>query len=138
MLEMPTDRRGKRIYLTQAGSTFLPHALNLLKAEEEAVHSVRPAGRLTGELSICSASSYAQEVLPGILLKFLTQHPGVNVTVKISDFLEDTTARLARGELDTEDIDIELYSYLIYSRDRWLNPVMKEFIRIAGESQKER
>jgi DNA-binding transcriptional LysR family regulator len=204
---------------------------------------------------ICSASSYAQEVLPGILLKFLTQHPGVNVTVKISDFLEDTTARLARGELDllacldesdahpgfaattkkservvfvthpdnpllkqgkvaleeavssqfivadrdisycavlekqlrrrgvefrpameigsvgaivnmllrgfgvsflpefavskylqtgelarldTEDIDIELYSYLIYSRDRWLNPVMKEFIRIAGESQKER
>ena len=39
-------------------------------------------------------------MLPGILLKFLTQHPGVNVTVKISDFLEDTTARLARGELD--------------------------------------
>lgn len=249
------DRIGKRIYLTQAGSTFLPHALNLLKAEEEAVHSVRPAGRLTGELSICSASSYAQEVLPGILLKFLTQHPDVNVTVKISDFLEDTTARLARGELDllacldeedahpgfaattkraekmvfvthpdnpllsqkkvtledavssqfivadrdisycaalekqlrgrgvefrpvmeigsvgaianmllrgfgvsflpeyavlkylqtgelarldTEDIDIELYSYLIYSRDRWLNPVMKEFMRIFEECQKER
>ncbi|MBP3896497.1 MAG: hypothetical protein J6D57_01490 [Mogibacterium sp.] len=185
---------------TQAGSTFLPHALNLLKAEEEAVHSVRPAGRLTGELRICSASSYAQEVLPGILLKFLTQHPGVNVTVKISDFLEDAVSSqfivadrdisycavlekqlrrrgvefrpameigsvgaivnmLLRGfgvsflpefavskylqtgelaRLDTEDIDIELYSYLIYSRDRWLNPVMKEFIRIAGESQKER
>ena len=193
-------------------------------------------------------------MLPGILLKFLTQHPDVNVTVKISDFLEDTTARLARGELDllaclderdvhpgfasttkksekvvfvthpdnpllrqkkvsleaavssqfivadrdisycavlekqlrgkgiefrpvmevgsvgaivnmllrgfgvsflpefavsrylqtgelarldTEDIDIELYSYLIYSRDRWLNPVMKEFIRIAEDDHTE-
>lgn len=105
------DRIGKRIYLTQEGKTFLPYALNMLKAEEEAVHSVRQTGQLTGELSICSASSYAMDVLPGILLKFMTMHPGVNVTVKISDFLEDSTARLARGEMDFVACLDEEYAY---------------------------
>ncbi len=94
------DRIGKRIYLTQEGKTFLPYALNMIRAEEEAVHSVRPTEHLRGELSICSASSYAMDVLPGILLKFTEAHPDVNVTVKISDFIEDTATRLARGEID--------------------------------------
>lgn len=244
------DRIGKRVYLTQEGKTFLPYALNMIKAEEEAVNSVRQTGELTGELSIGSASSYAMEVLPDILLKFRTLHPGVNVTVKVSDFPEDTTARVARGDLDflaclddenaypdfltvakrperivfvthpddplagkrrikaeeavkenfivadrdisycallekellkkgtelipameigsvgaiinmllggygssflpefavakhikkgelalldVKDIDIQMYSYFICSRDRWINPVMKEFIRIASD-----
>ncbi len=100
-LEVPLfDRIGKRICLTQAGRTFLPHALNMLKAEEEAVHSVRPASELSGELRLCSASSYASAVLPDLLLKFLRLHPGVRITVKLSDYPEDTTRMLARGELD--------------------------------------
>lgn len=100
-LEVPLfDRIGKRICLTQAGRTFLPHALNMLKAEEEAVHSVRPASELSGELRLCSASSYASAVLPGLLLKFLRLHPGVRITVKVSDYPEDTTRMLARGEID--------------------------------------
>lgn len=94
------DRIGKRICLTQASRTFLPHALNMLKAEEEAVHSVRPASELSGELRLCSASSYASAVLPGLLLKFLRLHPGVRITVKVSDYPEDTTRMLARGEID--------------------------------------
>lgn len=105
------DRIGRRIYLTQEGKTFLPHALNMLKAEEEAVHSVRQTEKLTGELSICSASSYAMDVLPGILLKFMKLHPDVSVTVRISDFLEDTTARLARGEIDFVACLDEEYAY---------------------------
>ena len=100
-LEVPLfDRIGKRICLTQAGRTFLPHALNMLKAEEEAVHSVRPASELSGELRLCSASSYASAVLPDLLLKFLRLHPGVRITVKVSDYPEDTTRMLARGEID--------------------------------------
>ena len=34
------DRVGKRIFLTQAGKTFLPYAIDLLKAEEAAKNSV--------------------------------------------------------------------------------------------------
>ena len=93
------DRIGKRVYLTQEGKTFLPYALNMIKAEEEAVNSVRQGGELTGTLSIGSASSYAMEVLPQMLLKFCALHPAVNVTVKVSDYLEDTEVHFSRSLL---------------------------------------
>lgn len=94
------DRIGKSIRLTQEGKTFLPYALDLLRAEEAALCSVRPAAELSGELRICSASSFAAEVLPGILLAYLRLHPGVRISVKVSDYPETTTRMLARGEID--------------------------------------
>ena len=100
-LGMPLfDRIGKSIALTQAGETFLPYARRLIKAEEEAVQSVKPADHLSGDLMICSASSYAMSVLPGILMGFMDKHSGVSVTVKVSDYFDDTLPRVARGEID--------------------------------------
>ena len=57
-------------------------------------------GELRGEIRICAGSSYAMGVLPEIILKFKELHPNVNVIVKISDYPEDTTQKLARGEID--------------------------------------
>lgn len=94
------DRVGKRIFLTQAGKTFLPYAIEMLKAEEAAKNSVGVSEELEGELVICSASSYASEVLPQILLRYMHLHPKVRITVKVSDYLEDNTRKLAQGELD--------------------------------------
>jgi len=94
------DRIGKRVYLTNEGKTFLPHALNMLRAEDEAVNSIRHDGPLTGTLSICAPSSYADHVLPDILLKYRGLHPGVFISVRTSDYVDDTTQRLARGEID--------------------------------------
>lgn len=94
------DRIGKHIYLTDAGEKFLPYAVNMLKAEEEALQSIRPLDELTGELRICSASSYAAAVLPEFLLRFRKLHPNVNIIVKVSDFPEDTTLKLKRDEID--------------------------------------
>ena len=94
------DRVGKRIFLTQAGKTFLPYAIDLLKAEEAAKNSVGVSEELEGELVICSASSYASEVLPQILLRYMHLHPPVRITVTVSDYLEDNMHKLAQGELD--------------------------------------
>lgn len=94
------DRIGKHIYLTDAGERFLPYAVNMLKAEEEALQSIRPLDELTGELRICSASSYAANVLPKVLLRFQKLHPNVNIIVKVSDFPDDTTLKLKRDEID--------------------------------------
>ncbi len=94
------DRIGKRVCLTQEGKAFLPYAYNMLKAEEEAKNSVVSGGKLKGEIRICAGSSYAMGVLPDIILKFKQLHPDVNVIVKISDYPEDTTLKLARGEID--------------------------------------
>ena len=94
------DRIGKHVYLTQEGRTFLPHALNMLRAEEEAINCIRPDEELTGSISICAPSSFADHVLPGVLLKYRELHPGVFISVRTSDFVDDTTQRLARGEID--------------------------------------
>ena len=36
-------------------------------------------------------------------------------------------------ELNVSDIDIKLNVYYLCSKERWINPVMKEFIRLAKE-----
>ena len=36
-------------------------------------------------------------------------------------------------ELKTEDIDIDIYSYYICNKYRWINPVMQAFIRVVKE-----
>ena len=94
------DRIGKKVYLTNEGKSFLPYAVNMLRAEEEAVNSVRQDGPLTGTLVICAPSSYADHVLPEVILRYHEHHPGVVITVKTSDYVDDTTQRLARGEID--------------------------------------
>ena len=94
------DRIGKKVYLTNEGKSFLPYAVNMLRAEEEAINSVRQDGPLTGSLVICAPSSYADHVLPEIVLRYHGVHPGVFITVKTSDYVDDTTQRLARGEID--------------------------------------
>ncbi|MBQ9060805.1 MAG: LysR family transcriptional regulator [Firmicutes bacterium] len=94
------DRIGRGIALTEEGKTFLPHALNVLNAEESARNSVRPAEELSGTLRICSPSSFATGPLPDMLRQFHELHPQVDVTVKISDYLEDNLLKLTRGEID--------------------------------------
>ncbi len=94
------DRIGKRVFLTNEGKTFLPHALNMLQAEEEAVNSVRHDGPLTGSLSICAPPSYADHVLPELVLKYKEIHPDVFISVRTSDYVDDSTQRLAQGEID--------------------------------------
>ena len=84
-------------------------------------------------------------------------HPGVSLTVKVSDYLEDNFKKLSQGEIDflleldegrtfpeylkngelkelnVSDIDIKLNVYYLCSKERRISPVMKEFIRMAKE-----
>jgi DNA-binding transcriptional LysR family regulator len=94
------DKVGKRVYLTLEGKTFLPHAINMLKAEEEAVSSVKMQEDLTGELTLCADLSPAMRVLPELLLEFHKLHPNVKVTLNASDYLDDKMQRLRNGEID--------------------------------------
>ena len=94
------DRIGRGIALTEEGKTFLPYALDVLNAEEAARNSVQPTKELAGTLQICSPSSFATGPLPDLLRQFQKLHPQVDVTVKISDYLEDNLLKLTRGEID--------------------------------------
>ncbi|MBR3124852.1 MAG: substrate-binding domain-containing protein, partial [Mogibacterium sp.] len=49
----------------------------------------------------------------------------------VSDYLDKGELEL----LNVSDIDIRICSYFICSKDRWINPVMREFIRVATSMQ---
>ena len=83
------DRIGKRINLTRAGETFLPYAFRLLKAEDEAVASIREQEGLSGTLTIGTSSSLSIGALPHIAIDFIKEYPDVNVVIKVSDFTQD-------------------------------------------------
>ena len=51
----------------------------------------------------------------------------------VSEYLEGGELKL----LNVSDIDIKIFSYFICSKDRWINPVMREFIRVAESMQSE-
>lgn len=65
------------------------------------MNSVRNDGPLSGSLNICAPSSYADHVLPELI------------------------------RMDVKDHDISMNSYYLCSKDRWINPVMKEFIKVV-------
>ena len=57
-----------------------------------------------------------------------------------TSFLPEYTVRkhikdgtLAR--IDVKDIDVDMYSFFLCSRDRWINPVMQAFIDIVNKSE---
>ena len=53
---------------------------------EEAVNSIKHDGPLTGSISICAPSSYADHVLPELVLDYRNLHPGVFISVRTSDY----------------------------------------------------
>ena len=68
--------------------------------ESAAASLYQPTKELAGTLQICSPSSFATGPLPDLLRQFQKLHPQVDVTVKISDYLEDNLLKLTRGEID--------------------------------------
>ena len=94
------DRIGKRINLTRAGETFLPYAFRLLKAEDEAVASIREQEGLSGTLTIGTSSSLSIGALPHIAIDFIKEYPDVNVVIKVSDFTQDLREKLIAGTMD--------------------------------------
>ena len=96
------ERIGKRIYLTERGSAFIPYANEIVKAVQAAKtfsqEEVKPQGvlRIGGVESVCTA------LLPKLLAKFYEVCPEVEVVVRSgpTDFLLDL--------LDSNDLDVVL------------------------------
>lgn len=94
------DRMGKRIRLTRAGERFLPYAVTMLKAEEEALACIKEQGDFSGILRIGASSSLSMGALPHIAMEFVKEHPDVRIAVRVSDFIDDLLDRLNTGEID--------------------------------------
>lgn len=80
------DRRYRRVDLTEAGRTLLPHARRVLTQIEEAADEIAAlSGTVTGRLTIAASTTPGVYVIPRLLGAFISQNPEVGVTIEVHD-----------------------------------------------------
>ena len=99
-LDVPLfQRRGKRVQLNEAGLALkrkLEPIMSILDNLSRDLKVAAGHSRSTIVFNVLAASS----LLPDILLRYAQRHPQVRLVVKVSDYPEDTTLKVARGEID--------------------------------------
>lgn len=91
-------RSGRGFALTAEGEALLPYARRMLKLHEETVAAMRQP-EMVGAVRIGTPDDFAQRFLPGILSRFASAYPRVQVTVRCESSAQ-LTAALDRGEID--------------------------------------
>lgn len=95
-----TERRGRGLRLTDAGTLLAGHAAELLRhVEHVEAELAEQRGAVAGVLAIAAFATAARGLLPPVLRRLRADHP--DLTVSLSE-LEPTAAlpALARGDLD--------------------------------------
>ncbi len=105
-------RVGRRVELTDAGSTLARHAERILTTEAEAVEALeRTRNEISGTLRVGLFATAAAEILPPALSRVREVHPGVTVRSRdmdvdeVYDAVAGGTVDLALG-LDYPDVPI--------------------------------
>jgi len=95
------QRLGRRLALTSAGESFLPHAEKVMSEIEEARARVQEVcGLRRGRLSIGVLPSAAARLLPGLLAEFRRRHPGVEVSLHEGNDSAEFEQMVHDGQLD--------------------------------------
>jgi len=95
-----TERAGRGITLTAAGTAFAPyaaHVVGLLEGGTRAAHEARRRG--AGELRIVAVTTAAERILPPLLLGFAALAPEVRIAVEVGN-RDLVFRRLAEHEAD--------------------------------------
>ncbi|MDO5631962.1 MAG: LysR family transcriptional regulator [Paracoccus sp. (in: a-proteobacteria)] len=90
------ERLGKRLVLTDAGTSLLPH-LHAMGAAAETL-ALAASGRsedVAGRVTISASDGYAAHVLPGILARIRAEAPQITISIISSDGLSDLRRREA-------------------------------------------
>ena len=93
------ERIGKRVYLTDTGRDFIPYAVRLMRAGQEAMNFPGEPDLPRGRLRIGGVESVCTALLPQLLLDFYRLCPQVEVVIK-SGPTDDMLALAAGNELD--------------------------------------
>ncbi|HZX83127.1 MAG TPA: LysR family transcriptional regulator, partial [Reyranella sp.] len=90
------DRTPRHVRLSSEGEAFLPHAQDLLAAQQSALALMREPGR---ELSIAISDHVAGPELPEILARVNAHDPGLLLKVRV-DFSSKVRKDFENGDLD--------------------------------------
>jgi len=83
------DRRYRRVDLTEAGRSLLPHARRVLDQLEEARLDIeRLSGTISGRLSIATSTTPGVYIVPFVLGAFIQAYPEVGVAISVHDTAE--------------------------------------------------
>lgn len=101
-----TERIGKKLYLTDFGKSIAAIAENILKEADALKYKTKEyEGLLAGKLRISSAST-GKYVMPYFLSKFIHQHPGIDLTLDVSN------KTIVMKNLKNNEVDFALVSVL--------------------------
>ncbi len=90
------DRRGGKVRPTEAGTILARYAAKILALREEAAQQIGAQERgERGTIRIAASTIPAEYLLPDVLAKFRVRHPGINITVDVSDTRRAAAALLA-------------------------------------------
>lgn len=119
-------RVGRNVRLTEAGESFLKHALQAvhsIEAGEQEIDAIK--GLLRGKLHICAVSAFGSTILPPVIAAFQKAHP--QVYVKLSSTTSDV---IQRGLLDGT-IDIGLLALPLEHDDLQIFEVFSDEIVVV-------
>lgn len=111
------DRSHNRISLTNAGEQVYLYAQRIFALYDEMHLSVRRiAGEGVGVLTIGASESWANYLLPKILVNFSTKNPGLSINIKVegNDAILDKVANnvldigLVEGDINARNLQCEL------------------------------
>lgn len=94
------DRVGKTIALTPQGAKFYEYAQNILRMTENARSMMKNSAVVSGQLRIAMAESVCMSLFPGVLSKFCSMYPDVQLTIQ-----SGTTGEMFRA-LAQNDVDM--------------------------------
>lgn len=124
------DRIGKRVRLTQAGEVLREFAVRSLKELEAGCVALDELeGLQRGSLSIGVIQSFSRTLLPPILGSFLSQYPGVRLSV------EELTANEIERQLSAGTIDLGIGFASLKLDDTEVEPVLEERLMLVVSSR---
>lgn len=94
------DRIGKKVYITEAGNTFLSYATGALEKLSDGVQEVHAANNVfRGSLDIGITYS-TREILNSHIVEYTRKYPGIRLTVRMYNTVEEVIEALLGNQLD--------------------------------------
>lgn len=101
------ERTGKRVQLTDAGQTLLPHARQILSAVQAARDAVRERGQLVrGTAKLGAPPTVSAHFLPARLTAFERKFPGLDVRLREAG-TDSLLKFVAQGDLDLAIVSVD-------------------------------
>jgi DNA-binding transcriptional LysR family regulator len=119
------DRLGRKVLLTEAGRTLLPHARRILAEIEDSRRALGNLdGRIGGRLVLATSHHIGLHRLPPLLRNYTARHPGVRLDMRFTDS-ELACDMVLRGDVELAIVTLPTTSpNLLICRPVWDDPLV--------------